>query len=176
MRHAKTGPGVDRLEDIHKLSFGSDEVCTFILADALEHVSDPLRAMREIHRCLRGDGVGGERSKRLGRETPVIIRVTIDRKCITEFPHTICGVAAKNEYDVAAIKAVAHRGCDIKTTAPLIIEGRAARIIHRLVTKLVPAKSTPSGEISAGFDKFARPGWCSSRVNGWPLGRAGECA
>jgi hypothetical protein len=28
------------------------------------------------------------------------------------------------------------------------------------MTKLVPAKSTPSEEISAGFDKLAQPGWC----------------
>jgi hypothetical protein len=48
---------VDPVEDIHKLSFRSGEMGTFILADTLEHVSDPPRAMREIHRCLRADGV-----------------------------------------------------------------------------------------------------------------------
>ena len=53
----QTGPGVDRLEDIHKLSFRSGEVGTFLLADTLEHVADPRRAMHEIYRCLRDDGV-----------------------------------------------------------------------------------------------------------------------
>jgi SAM-dependent methyltransferase len=53
----QTGPGVDRLEDIHKLSFRSGEVGTFLLANTLEHVADPHRAMHEIYRCLRDDGV-----------------------------------------------------------------------------------------------------------------------
>jgi hypothetical protein len=49
--------GGDRIEDIHHLSFRSGEVGTFILAETLEHVLDPLRAMHEIHRCLREGGV-----------------------------------------------------------------------------------------------------------------------
>ena len=48
----RPGVGVDRIEDIHHLSFGSGEVGTFILADTLEHVSDP-RAKHELHDCLR---------------------------------------------------------------------------------------------------------------------------
>jgi hypothetical protein len=43
----QSGPGVDPVEGIHKLSFRSGEVGTFILADSLEHVAGPVRAMRE---------------------------------------------------------------------------------------------------------------------------------
>ena len=46
------GPGVDRIEDIHTLSFASGEIGTFILVDTLEHVADPIRAMEEVHRSL----------------------------------------------------------------------------------------------------------------------------
>ena len=48
----RLGAGVDRIEDIHKLSFGSGEVGPFILADTLD-MFRIARAMREIHRCLR---------------------------------------------------------------------------------------------------------------------------
>jgi Methyltransferase domain len=51
------GPGVDRIEDIHALSFASGQGGTFILADTLEHVADPIRAMEEVHRSLSDAGV-----------------------------------------------------------------------------------------------------------------------
>src|SRR6266540_2482439 len=50
------GRGVDRIEDIHALKFSDGEVGTFILADTLEHVADPIRAMKEIARCLKKVG------------------------------------------------------------------------------------------------------------------------
>jgi hypothetical protein len=94
-----------------------------------------------------------------------------------EFPHTVCAIAAKNKYDATAIQTLAERARDIKKTAPLIVEeGRTAKIIHRLMTKLVPAKSTPSQEISAGFDKLAQPLGSGHGSMDCRWGRAGECA
>jgi SAM-dependent methyltransferase len=51
------GPNVDRVEDIHKLSFADDSVGTVVCVEVLEHVHDPLRAVREIHRVLKPGGV-----------------------------------------------------------------------------------------------------------------------
>lgn len=51
------GPGVDRIEDIHQLSFDDDSVGTIICLETLEHVADPLRAVKEMHRVLRPGGV-----------------------------------------------------------------------------------------------------------------------
>jgi SAM-dependent methyltransferase len=118
----QTGPGVDRLEDIHKLSFRSGEVGTFLLADTLEHVADPRRAMHEIYRCLRDDGLVIYSSvmnfpihafpNDYWRFTPEAFRalaVDFPRAMIffsapPEFPHTVCGVATKNNYDPSLLK------------------------------------------------------------------------
>jgi SAM-dependent methyltransferase len=51
------GPGVDRVEDVHQLSFADDSIGTVICLETLEHVADPLRAVAEMHRVLRPGGV-----------------------------------------------------------------------------------------------------------------------
>jgi SAM-dependent methyltransferase len=51
------GPGVDRIEDVHHLTFADDSVGTIICLETLEHVADPLRAVQEMHRVLQPGGV-----------------------------------------------------------------------------------------------------------------------
>jgi SAM-dependent methyltransferase len=51
------GPGVDRIEDVHALSFADESVGTVICLETLEHVADPIRAVEEMHRVLRPGGV-----------------------------------------------------------------------------------------------------------------------
>jgi SAM-dependent methyltransferase len=51
------GFNVDRIEDIHALSFADESIGTVVAFETLEHVADPIRAMAEIHRVLRPGGV-----------------------------------------------------------------------------------------------------------------------
>lgn len=51
------GLGVDRIEDVHALSFADDSVGTVISLETLEHVADPLRAVQEMYRVLKPGGL-----------------------------------------------------------------------------------------------------------------------
>jgi len=51
------GPGVEVLLDLHGLALEDCAVGTAVLCDTLEHVQQPWRALAEVHRVLRPDGV-----------------------------------------------------------------------------------------------------------------------
>lgn len=51
------GAGVDRIENVHELTFEDNSVGTLIMLDTLEHVQYPFKAMEEVKRVLKPDGV-----------------------------------------------------------------------------------------------------------------------
>ena len=53
----RPGPGVDRIEDVHQLSFAADTLGTVLMLETLEHVKNPLQAMAEVFRVLQPGGL-----------------------------------------------------------------------------------------------------------------------
>jgi len=53
----RPGPGVDRIENAHHLSFSDASFGTVMLLETLEHLPRPKRAIMEARRVLRGDGL-----------------------------------------------------------------------------------------------------------------------
>jgi len=53
----REGRGVDRLLNLHKIDLPSESAGTVLCLDTLEHVEYPHRALEEIHRILKSDGI-----------------------------------------------------------------------------------------------------------------------
>jgi SAM-dependent methyltransferase len=53
----QSGAGVDRIEDIHALTFEDDSIGTVLCFETLEHVADPIRAVQEMYRVLKPGGL-----------------------------------------------------------------------------------------------------------------------
>jgi SAM-dependent methyltransferase len=53
----REGLGVDRLLDLHHIDLPSETAGAVLCFDTLEHVEYPLRALEEIHRILKDEGI-----------------------------------------------------------------------------------------------------------------------
>jgi cephalosporin hydroxylase len=178
MQHGK---GVDQIENIHQLTFEDSSVGTFLLADTLEHVADPIRGMREIHRCLAEDGIAIFTSvmhfpihaypNDYWRFTPESFRALAEpfpTKAIfyagpADFPHTVCGIAAKAGVSGAAIQSMKDVLLGMRTPAALEVQQDAERIIETLGGRLAagytrPGKA-PKPAYPSGFGRLSKPGW-----------------
>jgi SAM-dependent methyltransferase len=54
---SRKGPGVDRILDLHDIDLPAESVGTAICLDTLEHVEYPHRALEELHRILKPNGI-----------------------------------------------------------------------------------------------------------------------
>jgi len=109
------GPGVDRIENIEKTSFGDAAIATILCLETIEHVEDPIRAIKEIYRILNRDGILVITSHMYWsihhrcdywRFTPkcfknILLRDFPVKEVYTQgeplFPHLVAGLASKNE-------------------------------------------------------------------------------
>jgi SAM-dependent methyltransferase len=115
----REGPGVDRIEDLHRLTLANDSIGTALLLDTVEHVARPWQALEEIHRVLRPGGIVLMTSHmyfpihahpddfwRFTKSGFSVLLAPFEPICVesagmTKLPHTIIGVAAKAPVDPA---------------------------------------------------------------------------
>ncbi|MBI1854074.1 MAG: methyltransferase domain-containing protein [Planctomycetes bacterium] len=127
---ARPGPGVDRVLDLERLDLASGLVGTAIVAETLEHVRDPIRAVDEVARVLQPDGVAILTScldfkihaypDDYWRFTPSAFRhllrdfhtAIVGAQGHPAFPHTIFGVGFRGDpagRDAALVDALRRR-------------------------------------------------------------------
>ena len=53
----REGLGVDRILNLHHIDLPSESVATVLILDTLEHVEFPRKAMKEVHRILKPNGI-----------------------------------------------------------------------------------------------------------------------
>jgi SAM-dependent methyltransferase len=135
--------GVDIIEDAQNLSFKNESIGTIIIVETLEHIQDPIRALQEIHRVLKRNGLvimtsvmdfpihnfpsdywrfTPECFKFLLKDFPLKI---IGTEGVPENPHTIFAVAFKSA-SVGAVKEQFEKLKEMLTIQlrPRSIEGR----------------------------------------------------
>jgi len=110
---ARQGPGVDRIEDVHALSFADGSVGTILMLETLEHVADPIRALQQVRRVLRPEGFAvlsscmdtpvHDHPSDYWRFTPqgfdLLVKDLSPRRVFLQghplFPHTVAAIARK---------------------------------------------------------------------------------
>lgn len=110
---SRKGPGVDRILDLHCIDLPSETVGTVLLMDTLEHVEYCRKALGEVHRILKPDGLLvassvmrfpiHEYPHDYWRFTPQGLRSLltpfnlsfVDFLGVPNFPHTVIGLASK---------------------------------------------------------------------------------
>ncbi len=109
----RKGIGVDRVLDLHNIDLPSESVGTVFIMNTLEHVTYPVRALEEVFRILKTDGLViissvmnfpiHEFPHDYWRFTPDGFRVLLNpfSSCFVEyagiegFPHTVVGIGSK---------------------------------------------------------------------------------
>jgi SAM-dependent methyltransferase len=191
----QAGPGVDRVEDIHHLTFPDGAIGTCVMSDTLEHVWDPIRALAEVHRAVKDDGVVIFTSvmhfpihsypNDYWRFTPEAFRDLAGAFATAaifycgdkNFPHTVAGVAVKSNRS-EQMQALAADVAGLETPAPLHTEGQAAAQVRHLAQRLLEEKHLPPdprrGDDSCGLGPALRaPGWTlvgGQWLEGWVAG------
>lgn len=116
---ARPGPGVDRIEDVHALSFADGSVGTILMLETLEHVADPIRALQQARRVLRPEGFAiitscmdtpvHDHPSDYWRFTPqgfdLLVKDLSPRRVFAQghplFPHTVAAIARKGGTEAA---------------------------------------------------------------------------
>lgn len=122
----RAGPGVDMVLNLHQIALAEHTVGTALTLDTLEHVEYPRRAMLELHRVLKPEGILVMSSvmkwpihshpQDYWRFTPEAFKSLLkpfEWQCVEymgepRFPHTVVGIASKSLLAGSVVKEL-HR-------------------------------------------------------------------
>jgi SAM-dependent methyltransferase len=131
---ARMGVGVDRIEDLMGLSLEDETAGTVLILDTLEHVENCHRAMEDVHRILKPEGILAISSVMLfpihehpfdyWRFTPEAFRLLlrgfptalVSFEGEPEIPHTVFGVASKSRLPEQAVADYLRRRSEAEPT------------------------------------------------------------
>ena len=120
----RDGPGVDVILDLHKVELASGSAGAVLVMDTLEHVEFPWKAMDEIHRILKPNGILlvssvmnfgiHEYPHDYWRFTPEAFRSilkhftysVVDSVGEVAFPHTVVGIGFKGSMSEDVLKGL----------------------------------------------------------------------
>lgn len=110
----RSGPGVDLILDLHDIDLSSESAGTVLILDTFEHVEYPRKAIKEVYRILKPDGIVmltsvmnfpiHEHPSDYWRFTPEGFKSLlkdfkfkyVDFVGNELFPHTVIGIGSKN--------------------------------------------------------------------------------
>lgn len=117
----REGTGVDKVLDLHDIDVPSESVGTVLCLDTLEHVEYPRKALEEIHRILKPDGIAVISSVMCfpihdypydyWRFTPEAFK-----SILKPFPHSFVGFAGSKDFPHTVV------GIGIKGNCPPLFE------------------------------------------------------
>ena len=157
----RPGPGVDRIEDVHRLTFASDSLGTVLVLETLEHVKNPLQAMAEVLRVLRPGGLAvisscmdfpvHEHPADYWRFPPqgfdLLLERFVPRRVYVQgapvFPHSLAGVglkpgAAEGDISQAQLDRLDRRVRMIPGTLTQEVPPRLGPDLFRLIDEEMP--------------------------------------
>lgn len=149
----REGPGVDRILNLHNIELEESSVGTVLCLDTLEHVEYPYKAIEEVYRILKPDGIVVISSVMnypihdfphdYWRFTPEAFRsimkpfhnVYVNFAGQEIFPHTIVGIGCKGKD--ANFEALAQKGNDwqrkwTEPESPKDLAGKLKRETRRI--------------------------------------------
>lgn len=152
----RKGTGVDKIENIEKLSFQNSTIGTIILMDTLEHVKNCHKALNEVHRVLKKDGIVimssvmdfpiHDHPYDYWRFTPEAFRLLLDKFKIKIIgyegnpnkPHTVFAIGIKSASSNAKIKEQFNKfkGLYLKENNNIRINLSSNNIYRRLRSNL----------------------------------------
>jgi len=151
----RQGPGVDRVLNLHEIDLPDETAGTVLVLDTLEHVEFVRKAMQEVHRILKADGIAvissvmyfpiHDHPHDYWRFTPEAFKSLLNVFSSSfvefagdeQFPHTVVGLGFKGSLPREHIDEFLPRVADWKKRWVRPVEVPRKKILKSIVPEMV---------------------------------------